>query len=586
MISLWFISGSCTFKNIAKNEPRELKTTEIKGIVQNEKKLNATYSYLLYLYHNNSGDSELARKALALSLKSDPDSTELKLQEAQDLFTRGLYASARESLLSIRKQNSEAEKLYIQLLVREGNLSEARVALDKWLAAYPKDEDFYSLRARIEIEEQNLAAADKVLLGFIRELPESSQVYLLRGRVHQIRDKNKEAVSDYRRALELDPQNVTAAAHLAFLQDMIGQKEDAMKTYVWLADATDNPEFHKRLGLIYLEKSDPRRAIAALEAYARHQPQDMQNRARLAALYLEIKEYEQAEYKLKGLIEEQPTNDLIRYYYSAALSELEKKELALKELVKIKREATVFPEKIKLELEIMGQLGQEKNAKTLALNLANETMAKAAHEDQSLFGVLYVYLSQKKLKTQSRQLLERGLELFPKNNLLRYNLALLLDEEGKWQEALKIAQLLLKEDSENPAIKNLVGYIMANQGVELKKAESLIEAALKMRPDDPYILDSKAWVKFKLNKHSEALSILENIVKLKPEESVFKIHLADVLAKVGRIQEALALYEKALGDGVDAARDRLRAQEQIAKLQDFTNRKISGTSNTNSLPSK
>jgi len=567
------LSMSCTLQE-RQQEPRGLKVNSENSFVQDEAKLNATYSYLVFLYHNNKGDVDIARRALDKTIVSDPSSAILKLEKAEDLYTRGLYASAREELIELKDKDQEAEKLYIQVLVREGNLSEARVALDEWIVKNPKDEEFYSLRTRIEIEDQNITAADSLLKRFLASIPDSSQAHLLRGRVRQMQNKEKLALQDYKTALELDSQNVSAAAHLAFLQDLTGKRDEALQTYAWLADLTDNPEFHKRLGLLYLERSDTRRAIAALESYARHQPADQQNLARLAALYLELKDYEQAEYKLTELIKQQPANESLRYYYAAALFELNKKAQALTEIRKINAGSSFYSERIRIELDSLWDLGQEGSAKTIAQKIALETMSKKEETNEALFGVLYTFLSQKKIKPLAKDLLAKALEFYPKSAQFRYNHALALDEEGKVQEALALGQALLVEDANNPALQNLVGYLLASQGLDLKRAEKLVDAALKARPEDAFIMDSKAWVLFKQNKLPEALALLEEVQRLKPEEPIVLIHLGDVLAKLGRIQEAMSLYEKALALGIDATHERLRVQETVTRIQSQPDRKI------------
>jgi tetratricopeptide (TPR) repeat protein len=386
----------------------------------------------------------------------------------------------------------------------------------------------------------------------LKEIPDSSQAYMLRGRFMQVENNTKLALSDYKKALELDSQNVAAAAHLALLQDTVGQKEEALQTYSWLAELTDNPEFHKRLGLLYMEKSDSRRAIAALEAYSRHQPADFQNMARLAALYIQMKDYEQAEFKLSRLIMSQPENDTVRYYYSTALFEQNKKDLALNEIRKIKKGSPFFPERLSMELSCLWDLGEQEKSKALAHSEAVELLGNNKKTDEPIFSILYSFLNQKKMKVLAQQILEKGLSVFPKNSNLRYVQALALDEAGKWKDALEIGRSLLKEDSDNPAIQNLVGYILADKGIDLKEAERLIEAALKSRPNDPYVLDSKAWLKFKQNHIDEALSLLETSHKLKPDEPVIMIHLADVLAKKGRIQDAISWYDKAIKTGIEA----------------------------------
>lgn len=569
--------SDCTFKAFV-HETRKLKVSSVPGINQDEEKLNATYSYLLYQFHDHNGDDQKAQKALTQALRNDPESSHLRLQFATDLFERGLYASAREELLKLKDKNDDAEKIYIQVLIREGSLSEARAELDKWLIKFPKDEEFYALRVRIEIEDKNLELAQKILKNFLKEIPDSSQAYMLRGRFMQIENNAKLALSDYKKSLELDSQNVAAAAHLALLQDTVGMKEEALETYSWLVELTDNPEFHKRLGLLYLEKSDLRRSIAALEAYSRHKPADFQNMARLATLYFEMKDFEQAEFKLSRLIEQQPQNEAVRLYYSTALFEQNKKDLALNEIRKIKKESIYFPDRLSMELSCLWDLGQEEKSKALAHSSAVELLGKHKKTDEPLFSILYTFLNQKKMKTLAQQVLNKGLEVFPKNSNLRYVHALALDEAGKWKEALGIGRSLLKEDSGNPALQNLVGYILADKAIDLKEAELLINAALKSRPNDPYIMDSKAWLRFKQNRIDEALGLLEASYKLKPDEPVIMIHLADVLAKKGRIQDAISWYDKAIKAGIETTHERLRVQEFLARYQLANDRKISCSS--------
>ena len=576
LITGCFLSA-CSFKAFDR-EPRTLTVSSIPGIVQDEQKLNATYSYLLYQFHDQRGEDEKAQKALAQTLQYDSESNSLRLQLATDLIERGLYASAREELFKLRDKSDEAKKIFIRVLIREGSLSEARAELDKWLLKYPKDEEFYTLRVRIEIEDKNLELAQKIVKNFLKEIPDSSQAYLLRGSLMQVKSKDKLAMADYKKSFELDSQNVTAAAHLAVLQDMVGLKDEALQTYSWLAELTDNPEFHKRLGLLYMEKLDSRRAIAALEAYSIHQPKDYQNMARLAALYIQMKDYEQAEFKLSHLIVNQPKNDTVRYYYSTALFEQNKKDLALNEIRKINKESAFYPERLSMELSCLWDLGQEEKSKALAHSTALELLAKKKKTDEPLYSVLYSFLSQKKMKALAQQVLEKGLEIFPKNSNLRYVRALSFDEEGKWKEALAMGRSLLKEDSGNPALQNLVGYILADKGIDLKESERLIEAALKNKPDDPYVLDSKAWLKYKQNHLEEALSLLETCHKLKPDEPVIMIHLADILAKKGRIQDAIGWYDKAIKKGIDAVHERIRVQESLARYQIANDRKISCSS--------
>ena len=49
----------------------------------------------------------------------------------------------------------------------------------------------------------------------------------------------------------------------------------------------------------------------------------------------------------------------------------------------------------------------------------------------------------------------------------------------------------------NPEVLNYIGYSYADKGIYFKKARELLSKALKISPDDPYIIDSIAWLNYK-----------------------------------------------------------------------------------------
>ena len=93
---------------------------------------------------------------------------------------------------------------------------------------------------------------------------------------------------------------------------------------------------------------------------------------------------------------------------------------------------------------------------------------------------------------------------------------------------------------------NFIGYSYADRGIRLEEAEHLIVEALKIKPDNGYILDSLGWVHFKRNKIESALTHLKRALELLPGDANIMEHLGDVYLKIGRDQEALEQYRKAL----------------------------------------
>ncbi|MDA7528086.1 tetratricopeptide repeat protein, partial [bacterium] len=94
---------------------------------------------------------------------------------------------------------------------------------------------------------------------------------------------------------------------------------------------------------------------------------------------------------------------------------------------------------------------------------------------------------------------------------------------------------------------NDLGYLWADQGKNLDKAQGMIEKALEAEPENPAYLDSLGWVLFKQGKFEEAAEKLTTATETKNgDDSTIFDHLGDALQGLGKASEAKANYEKAL----------------------------------------
>ncbi|HMS44659.1 MAG TPA: CDC27 family protein [Alphaproteobacteria bacterium] len=85
---------------------------------------------------------------------------------------------------------------------------------------------------------------------------------------------------------------------------------------------------------------------------------------------------------------------------------------------------------------------------------------------------------------------------------------------------------------------NGVAYDLALKGENLDQALSLITKALTIDPDNPYYLDTHAWVLYQMKRYEEALEPMCRSVKLLPGHPEDRLHL-------GHIYFALGLYYEA-----------------------------------------
>ncbi len=110
----------------------------------------------------------------------------------------------------------------------------------------------------------------------------------------------------------------------------------------------------------------------------------------------------------------------------------------------------------------------------------------------------------------------------------------------------------LKFRPDHPYLLNYLGYSWADQGKNLKKSQEMIEKALALRPDDGYIADSLGWVLYRVGKYNEALPYLEKAAELLPYDPTINDHLGDVYWQVGRVLEARFQWSRALHHAEDA----------------------------------
>ena len=116
----------------------------------------------------------------------------------------------------------------------------------------------------------------------------------------------------------------------------------------------------------------------------------------------------------------------------------------------------------------------------------------------------------------------------------------------KWPQAEADLQTALKLSPDEPTILNYLGYSWVDQNKNLKTGLQLIEKAVKLKPEDGYIVDSLGWAHFRMGNFKEAARWLERAVELRPDDPVLNDHYGDGLWRVGREREAVFQWNQSL----------------------------------------
>ena len=96
----------------------------------------------------------------------------------------------------------------------------------------------------------------------------------------------------------------------------------------------------------------------------------------------------------------------------------------------------------------------------------------------------------------------------------------------------------------------------------LAEAQELIEKALKLAPDDSFIIDSMGWVLYRRGKLKDSLAYLRRAYAGRPDPAI-AAHLGEVLWALGEHSEA----ERVWGDARKEAPDNETLVNTIKRLK-------------------
>jgi tetratricopeptide (TPR) repeat protein len=161
---------------------------------------------------------------------------------------------------------------------------------------------------------------------------------------------------------------------------------------------------------------------------------------------------------------------------------------------------------------------------------------------------------------KSKRLEEEQRNAFVKR--MRYTLSGVYVDLKQIDKGAEQLQILMKEDPDNPTYLNDLGFIWADNDMNIDESEKLIRKAIdKDREqrkkiddlpkdddvDNPAYLDSLGWVLFKKKDYKEAKKYLLEATKLKGGEHIeIYDHLADTHMALGEKAEAIKVWKNAL----------------------------------------
>ncbi len=198
---------------------------------------------------------------------------------------------------------------------------------------------------------------------------------------------------------------------------------------------------------------------------------------------------------------------------------------------------------------ILGQLLLLNKNYTQAISTYERALDIDKKLPQIYVALATAYIEQKDYK-KAVSLYKKGLEKNPNNVRLSIYLASAYEKNHQYQKAIALYESLLAiNPSLEIATNNYVVLLVDVFGDE-KNIEKARKLAVKFKnSENPFYLDSYAWIELKSGNVTEALPLLEKVNIMSSQVAVFKYHLGLAYYEQGNNAKALSYLRQAIDLG-------------------------------------
>jgi len=153
-----------------------------------------------------------------------------------------------------------------------------------------------------------------------------------------------------------------------------------------------------------------------------------------------------------------------------------------------------------------------------------------------------------KLFTESINLYSQILEneKFENRWSIFYSRGIAFERLNKWKEAESDLKMALKLKPNDPYVINYLAYSWLDRKQNIEEALELLKKAVELEPMDGYILDSLGWAYYLSNLIEKSIYFLEKAVSFLPGDATLNDHLGDAYWKAGRFNEAQSQWKRVL----------------------------------------
>ena len=483
-----------------------------------------THLLLGQLYGLNH-DSAKAEAEFKLAQKLDPQSEEVVLSIARLYTEQGDLAKAAKVIADVPVDDRSGRMdfalagIYDQLKKPKEAVAAYRATLDQ----DPDNTDAKRGLANALVADGQTNAAAKVFADLLVTDPQDAQSLIREADLQRQQGHYELALSTLKKASALVSDNLELEYNEALCYDALGQFDDAIKTLKGMLAATiatdgkysdqdrsNRALFLGRLGIVQNEAGN---TVGAVDAYQQMMALGGEAQAQgadgLVDTYRQAHDWTAATKAASDAAKAMPDNHEVQLTYARQLADSGKVDEGIK-LAEAQLKGTPDDREVYYTISDINVRAKRFKDATAALDKVETLSSKPA--EKSFF---YYYrgsvAEQQKMFDQAEEDFKKGLAI----------------------------------DPDSAAIDNDYGYMLADRGIRLDEAVTMIKKAVDFDPQNGAYLDSLAWVYYKQGQYALAEDYARKAVARLNSDPAVHDHLGEIYAKNGKLPMAVAEWQKA-----------------------------------------
>jgi tetratricopeptide (TPR) repeat protein len=494
-----------------------------------------------------------------------------------------------EEIVRIDTSDRNSFAMLGRLYQIKGDRDKAMQIYKQLLDVEPGSEEGVTSLAKLHMDAGNFKEAVDLLEEFVKQRPDSDGAFQTLGEAYSDLQEYDKSADAYKRAADLDPDDIEikkGQAQALFLADRL---DEAAKLYQDLAKAApDDGLSLLRLGQIYRRQSKFELARQNLLKAAQAFPDSVEVQFNIVMLdgdegRLEdalkrtndiLKNtqksngrYSEAEKQNRRifLLRQGMLNQTLGNYDAAIKTFLEVKSLTNDKdgrvdamIIETYRMSKNLDKAIQFADQSLSDNPGSRQLQVVRADLVAEKgrvdegikalqqLQKGSEDDLDVFSAMVSVYQRAKKFDQAQTVLNTATQRFPNEEQVYFLQGSLYEKQKKYPEAEKAFRKALELQKDDPAVLNYLGFMLADRGVRLDEAETLVGKAVKAEPTNGAYLDSLGWVYFKQNRLDRAEEYLKKAIIFVNYDSSIHDHLGDVYYKTKRYDEARTEWNKTL----------------------------------------